>query len=91
MIGDKVDLFEMAKIILEKNYFEFNSEVYWQRWSTAVAAKFAPAFANIFLFNLETEMLNECSVKPWVFWKVFDDIFFICLHGEEGITVKAYS
>jgi hypothetical protein len=75
----------MAKMILENNYFEFNEEIYWQRQGTAIGTKFAPAFANIFIYVLETKMLQECDWKPWIWWRFLDDIFFICLHGEQRL------
>ena len=79
------DLLEMAKMILENNYFEFNEEIYWQRQGTAIGTKFAPAFANIFMYVLETKMLQECDWKPWIWWRFLDDIFFIWLHGEQRL------
>jgi hypothetical protein len=83
---DGVDLLEMAKIILENNYFEFNEEnIYWQGQGTAIGTKFAPAFANIFMYVLETKMLQECDWKPWIWWRFLDDIFFIWLHGEQRL------
>ena len=63
---DGVDLIEMATIILENNYFEFNGDIYWQKQVTAIVTKFAPAYANIFMHILETRMLKECEFKPWV-------------------------
>ena len=83
---DGVDLLEMAKIILENNYFEFNEEnIYWQGQGTAIGTKFAPAFANIFMYVLETKMLQECDWKAWIWWRFLDDIFFIWLHGEQRL------
>ena len=82
---DVVDLLEMAKMILENNYFEFNEEIYWQRQGTAIGTKFAPAFANIFMYVLETKMLQECDWKPWIWWRFLDDIFFIWMHGEQRL------
>ena len=63
---DGVDLIEMATIILENNYYEFNGDIYWQKQGTAIGTKFAPAYANIFMHVLETRMLKECEFKPWV-------------------------
>ena len=74
---DGVDLIEMATIILENNYFEFNGDIYWQKQGKAIGTKFAPAYANIFMYVLETRMLKECEF--------LDDIFFIWLHGIERL------
>ena len=48
-------------------------EVDW----TAIGTKFAPAYASIFMYVLETRMLKECEFKPWVWWRFLYDIFFI--------------
>ena len=74
---DGMDLIEMATIILENNYFEFDGDIYWQKQGRAIGTKFAPAYANIFMYVLETRMLKECEFKPWVWWRFLDDIFFI--------------
>ena len=55
---DGVDLAEMATIILENNYFEFDGQMYWQKQGTAIGSKFSPAYANIFMYVLETRMLG---------------------------------
>ena len=82
---DGMDLIEMATIILENNYFEFDGDIYWQKQGTAIGTKFAPAYANIFMYVLEIRMLKECEFKPWVWWRFLDDIFFIWLHGIERL------
>ena len=63
---DGVDLVEMATIILENNYFEFDGQIYWQKQGTAIGTKFAPAYANIFMYVLETRMLGICEFRPWI-------------------------
>ena len=75
----------MVIIIFEKNSFEFDGDIYWQKQETAIGTKFAPAYANIFMYVLETRMPKECEYKPWVWWRFLDDIFFIWLHGIERL------
>jgi hypothetical protein len=53
-----IDLIEMATLILENNYFEFDVEIYWQKHGTAIGTKFAPPYANIFMYVLEAKMLK---------------------------------
>jgi hypothetical protein len=71
----------MATLILENNYFEFDGKIYWQKQGTAIGTKFAPTYANIFMYVLETRMVKEYKFKPWVWWRFLNDIFFIWLHG----------
>ena len=61
------DLVELATIILENNYLEFDGQIYWQKQGTAIGTKFAPAYAHIFMYVLETRMLGECEFRPWVY------------------------
>ena len=82
---DGVDLVEMATIILENNYFEFDGQIYWQKQGTAIGTKFAPAYANIFMYVLETRMLGICEFRPWIWWRFLDDVFLIWLHGEDRL------
>ena len=79
------DLVDLARLILENNYFEFDGKVYKQKLGTAVGTKFAPSFANIFMSQLDVKMIGECDLGPWFWWRYLDDIFFIWLHGKERL------
>ena len=46
------ELVDLAKIILENNYFEFDDNIYGQKLGTAIRTKFTPSFANIFMSQL---------------------------------------
>ena len=39
----------------------------------------------MFMSRLEDNMLRECHLKPWVWWRFLDDIFFVWLHGKESL------
>ncbi|CAB4043741.1 Hypothetical predicted protein, partial [Paramuricea clavata] len=58
------DLIDLAKIILDNNYFEFGEKVFKQKLGTAIGTKFAPAFANIFMVELENKMLAGYHLSP---------------------------
>ena len=75
----------MAKFVLENNYFEFNSEVYHQLSGTAIGTKFAPPYACIFMDHLENEMLSKWAVKPWLWWRYIDDVFFVWTKSEQEL------
>ena len=51
------DLVELAKLILENNFFEFDNNIYRQELGTAIGTRFAPSFANMFMSKLERKML----------------------------------
>ena len=63
------DLIELAKVILGKNFSEFDNKIYWQKLGTTIGTKFAPSFANMFLSKLERNMLCEYHLKPLVWWR----------------------
>ena len=75
----------MTQIVLKNNHFEFNSKVKQQVPSTAIGTKFAPPYACIFMDRMETEILEKKRLKPWVWLRYIDDIFFVWTHGEDKL------
>ena len=49
---------------------------------TAIGTKLAPPYNILFMAELEEETLNEIELKPYLWWKYIDDIFFLWEHGE---------
>ena len=45
----------MAEFVLKNNYFDFNVQVKHQIWGTAIGTKFAPAYAWIFMDEIESK------------------------------------
>ena len=43
--------------------------------STAMGTKMAVAFANLFMAEIETKMLDESRIKPKVWKRYIDDVF----------------
>ena len=72
--------------ILQKNYFEFNSQYYLQVSGTAMGTCCAPNYAIIFMAELEEEYLDTCTLKPTLWKRYIDDIFMIWKHGPEELT-----
>ena len=70
-------LVSLGKVVLDSNFFEFDGRVYKQKLGTAVGTKFAPAYVNLFMSRLEEELLSKCEVRPWVWYRYIDDVFFI--------------
>ena len=53
---------------------------------TAIGTKFAPPYSILFMAELEEEiLLSEIELKPYLWWRYIDDIFFLWEHGEEKL------
>lgn len=78
-------LVDMAKFVLENNIFEFDSRTFQQLAGTAIGTKFAPPYACIFMDELEEEFLEGEMVKPLIWLRYIDDIFFIWTGSEEEL------
>ena len=62
---------------LTSNYFEFNGQVKKQISGTAMGTKFAPAYACIFMDNVESKFLETQSLQPFIWFRYIDDVFFV--------------
>ena len=66
--------------------FELDGKVYKKKLGTAIGTKFAPAYTNLCMSSSEEDIFNSCKVKPWVWYRYIDDIFYIWTHGEENLS-----
>ena len=46
----------------------------------------APSYANIFMGELEENLLQQTSNRPAIWWRFIDDIFAIWTHGEDNLN-----
>ena len=49
---------------------------------TAMGQKYAAGFANIFMANLDDEVLRNAKCKPLDMFRFIDDIFFVWTHSK---------
>ena len=63
------DLTKMAEFVLKNNYFGFSGKIKNQISGTAIATKFAPPYACIFMDQVETEFLKTQKHKPLVWFR----------------------
>ena len=82
------DLLQMMEQILTMNSFSFNDEIYLQTQGTAMGTRMAPSYANLFMAELEANLLTCTTHQPYVWWQFIDDIFAIWKHGRE--TLKQF-
>ena len=56
------------------NNFELDGKFDIQSAGTAVGTRMAPAYANLFMGDLEKKLLAQSSLKPFIWWRYIDDI-----------------
>ena len=77
------DLVEMAEFILKNNFFEFKTKIIQQISGTVIGTKFASPYACLFMDRMENNFLDSEIVKPWLWLRYIDDIFFLWTKGED--------
>ena len=83
--GEKVStstLVELAEFVLKNNVFTVGKKALKHLRGTAIETKFVPPYSILFMTELEEEILREVELKPYLWWRCIDDIFFIWEHGE---------
>ena len=71
------DLIKMAEFVLSNNFFEFNSDTFQQISGTAIATKFTPPYACIYMDQVEQKFLATQINQRLIWLRYIDDIFFI--------------
>ncbi len=70
---------DLLGIVLKQNFFQFSDFVYHQVQGTAMGTKMAPAYANLFMADLEEKLLENSTVDPILWKRYIDDILCIWL------------
>ena len=73
-------LLELAQCVLENN-----GKVFKQKQGTAIGTKMAPNYAILFMSEIEEKILETSLLKPLVWWRYINDIFFLWKHGEDSL------
>ena len=79
---------EMLGLILKENSFQFNGENYLQTHGTAMGTKMAVSFANIFMAEIETKLIQQNEIKPIQWKRYIDDVF--CLWDSDKKDVDRF-
>ena len=81
------DIIQLAQLVLELNAFKYGDEHYLQIHGTAMGTRMAPSFANLFMGQLEEDILTSApdGLTPDLYKRFIDDIFGIWLHGEAAL------
>ncbi len=71
------NLINLLSLVLRNNVFRLHQSFYLQLQGTAMGTKVAPSYANIFMGELEAELLSESSPAPIIWKRYIDDIFLV--------------
>ena len=74
---------DLMHMILTMNNFDFDNNHFIQLHGTAMGTRMAPAYANLFMGDLEEKLLAQFPLKPYLWWRYIDDIFMVWTHGED--------
>ncbi len=76
---------DLLNIVLTKNYFQFADTMYHQVQGTAMGTKMAPAYANLFMAELEERLLDNYHIKPIIWKRYIDDVLCIWPDTEQEL------
>ncbi|MCP3663993.1 MAG: GIY-YIG nuclease family protein, partial [Gammaproteobacteria bacterium] len=79
-------LLGLLKLVLTRNNIVFADKHYLQVHGTAMGTRVAPAYANIYMHQLESEILKNCPVKPYAYKRYLDDVFLIWTGTEASLS-----
>lgn len=71
------DLLELLELILKNNDFEFDEQFYLQIHGVGMGKRFAPSLANLYLIAFDELAKNGFKIKPELFYRFLDDLFFL--------------
>ncbi len=77
---------DLINIVLTKNYFQFADKMYHQIQGTAMGTKMAPAYANLFMAELEEQLLRPYPIQPITWRRYIDDVLCIWPGSETELT-----
>lgn len=70
-------ILDLLEISMKYNDFEFAGNFYLQTMGTAMGKRFAPGLANLYLLEFDRMAKNGFRMKPLLFFRYLDDIFFL--------------
>ncbi len=77
-------------LVLKCTAFKFGTKIYNQIKGTCMGTPMAPNYANLFMDQFENavseEYMNKAGLRPMVWYRYIDDIFFIWTDGVESLN-----
>jgi hypothetical protein len=79
-------LIKLLGRVLMRNYFTFNGQMYLQIGGTAMGTPIAPSYANTFMSDHESNVLESHPAKPFCWLRFLDDVFVCGYTGDRKST-----
>ena len=77
----------LLDLVLSTNNFRFDNKEFLQVGDTAMGTKLAPSFANLFMGHLEEQFVYSYHLKPFIWKRFIDDIFFVWTYGPKELEL----
>ena len=74
-------ILRFINLVLTCNNLTFQGNHFVQQTGTAMGTKMAPTYANLFMGHLEEQLLDQTMLKPLIWFRFIDDIFFLWTFG----------
>ena len=76
-------------LVLRSTAFRFGNSIFKQVMGTSMGTPMAPNYANLFMAKFESDVISsyqqKTGLKPYVWFRYIDDIFFIWTHGADTL------
>ena len=83
----KTSSVKLAELVLTLSAFQFEDKYFLRIKGTAMGARMAPSYANLFMGKLENKILEKAPDRkcPSFYRRFIDDVFGIWLYGEDSL------
>lgn len=75
------------KFSLNRNHFLFDKQAYLQKLGCAMGQSYAPIYANLYMAYLEETVIDNFTVKPFIYKRYLDDIFIIWTESLSDLNI----
>src|SRR5271156_5388276 len=79
-------ILDLLDINLTRNDFIFNNKCYLQVSGSAMGKRFSPAYANLFMADLEAKAIDDSPLKPFLWFRFIDDVFGVWTHDLDNFV-----
>ena len=81
------DIASLARLLLTRNFSDFNNVLYLQKSVTAIGTVMAVCYATVLMNQFETMAMASFTLQPSVWWRYIDDVFCVWTHGGESLLL----